>query len=533
MAELLIDSVPLMNLHLSEDATRPGKLVVKGEFARSDKPTENKRLYREHLWKREFGRMNEAIGSRRVFGELDHPADGRTKLARVSHLITRLDVRGNEIIGEAEILDTPNGRIFKALAEAGAQVGVSSRGYGSTKVLPDGTLEVQEDFRLDTFDFVADPATKTAYPRVFAEEREHLFEGDDMTLDDLKRHYPGLVDELTRQVTEQQAGVSLSKVITETEERTRSRLTEDFAIQLRRGMEIIEDEARASVRAELMSDPKVAGAKQVIEQIVGLVKSYGVDPAAVEDLAKKDAEIDRLKGDLASRELEVQKVKTEADELRKLAKEAAYTLHMERLLAGEPAREAIEAVIGDVTKFASKEEIDSKVEAVRAELHKHGKYKAEGKADPEEAAAHEEEIRALTARAEAAEAGKAEALRQVADLRDKANRAVRVAEEFELRLNIEKKIGARPEAERETLRGLCEAADSIEQADQIIGAYKPRRVMDEDEAARIRGRVSRGKQRDLTEDTHGGKPAGNGRASSHLAEIGVDPRDVKRLSGGR
>lgn len=531
-AELLIDSMPLTTLQLQEDAGKPGKIIMRGQFARSDKPTENKRLYRERLWRREFGRLSEALTNRRMYGECDHPADGRTKLARVSHIITKLEVRGNEVIGEAEVLDTPNGRIMKVLAEAGAQVGVSSRGFGSTKALPDGTLEVQEDFRLDTFDFVADPATKTAYPKVFAEERERMFEGDDMTLEDLKRNYPGLVEELSKQLVEQHSGVSISRVIQETEERTTERLTSDFGVKLRRATEVLEDEIATSVRSDLMSDPTVAGAKQVVEQIVGLVKSYGLDPQAREDLDQRDEEIAALKGKLADRELEVQKFSAETTELRKLAKEAAYQLHLERLVGGDPAREAIEAIVGDVTAFASKEEIDTKVKAVKAELDKRGVAPKKHDESAEELARKDEEITALKERVTALEASKTKAADRAAKAEATARKALEVSEGLEIQLHVEKKIADVGQNHRSALRELCEDADTTEAVDRIVARFKPQRRLDEDEASKIRARVAKGKERDLTEDTHGSRATrSNGRGHGPLAEIGLRDDDFRRLSG--
>jgi archaellum component FlaC len=532
MAELLIDSIPFVRVQLSEDASKPGKIIVRGQFARSDKATENKRLYRERLWRREFGRLSESIGNRRMFGELDHPADGRTKLSRVSHIITKLDVSGNEVIGEAEVLDTPNGRIMKALAEAQAQVGVSSRGFGSTKVMPDGTLEVQEDFRLDTFDFVADPATKTAYPKVFAEERERMFEGDAMTLDDLRRNYPGLVEELSRQLTEQGAGMNLSRLIQETEERTTKRLTDDFGVKLRRATEVLEDEITETVRSEMLSDPGVAGARQVVEQIVGLVKSYGLDPQAREDLDKQAAQLDLLKGKLADRELEAVKLKTESDELRKLAKQAAYMLHLERLVGGDPSREAIEALIGDVSSFERKEDIDSKVTAIKAELDKRGGTVEKKDGPTKIIARKDEEIETLTKRIKALEADKSKATERAVTAEGNSRKALRVAEDLEVQLAVERSIVDTDSEHRLALRELCEGADSIEDVEKIVKRFKPERRIDEDEASRIRARVTRGKTRDLNEDTHGSREKGsNGRGDGPLAEIGLRTDDFDRLVG--
>ena len=50
-----------------------------------------------------------------VLGEVDHPDDLKINLDRVSHMITSLKPDGNNIIGKAKILDTPNGKIVKSL----------------------------------------------------------------------------------------------------------------------------------------------------------------------------------------------------------------------------------------------------------------------------------------------------------------------------------------------------------------------------------------------------------------------------------
>ena len=75
-----------------------------------------------------------------------------------------MNVNGNEIIGEAEILDTPMGKVAKALIEGGVQVGISSRGMGTLSEGQDGKRYVNEDFRLITWDLVADPSTRGAFP---------------------------------------------------------------------------------------------------------------------------------------------------------------------------------------------------------------------------------------------------------------------------------------------------------------------------------------------------------------------------------
>ena len=145
-----------------------GCFRVEGVFQRSDVENANKRVYPRSIWERELNekRVSEAVSNRAMFGELDHPADGKTSLKRVAHLITSLSLgEDGQVTGAADILDTPNGQILKTLFESGAQVGISSRGSGSVQ---NGV--VQEDFKLNTFDFVARPSTPGALPRPAGED---------------------------------------------------------------------------------------------------------------------------------------------------------------------------------------------------------------------------------------------------------------------------------------------------------------------------------------------------------------------------
>lgn len=162
--QLLIDTVSSVRLRMEESANG-GKIVARGQFAIADKKTANNRIYPRGLWERELRRLQQAIEGRKVFGEADHPADGRTKLTRAAHIITNLTLQPDgQIVGEAQIMNTATGRDLKAILEAGGALGVSSRGYGSVKMNESGDDVVQDDFQLDTFDFVVDPAQPTAYP---------------------------------------------------------------------------------------------------------------------------------------------------------------------------------------------------------------------------------------------------------------------------------------------------------------------------------------------------------------------------------
>ena len=160
---LLEDVFIIENLQVLNEG-KNGTMKVRGVFQRADEENNNGRIYPKALLEREIEKLCESMNGRRLMGELDHPQHDSVKLSNVSHLITKLDVKGNEIIGEAEILDTPMGKVAKALIEGGVQIGISSRGMGTLSEGQDGKRYVNEDFRLITWDLVADPSTRGAFP---------------------------------------------------------------------------------------------------------------------------------------------------------------------------------------------------------------------------------------------------------------------------------------------------------------------------------------------------------------------------------
>jgi hypothetical protein len=93
---------------------------------------------------------------------LNHPEGPTVNLDKVSHKITELSWKGNDVVGKAQILDTPMGNIVKGLLEGGVQLGVSTRGMGSLEE-KNGIMFVKDDFVLNTVDIVQDPSAPTAF----------------------------------------------------------------------------------------------------------------------------------------------------------------------------------------------------------------------------------------------------------------------------------------------------------------------------------------------------------------------------------
>lgn len=157
---------------LNEDGM-PKKFRLKGIFQKSDTPNGNGRVYPKRILESALQSTAQAVSEGRMLGELDHPDDAKIHLDKVSHKITKLEINPTNgfMMGEAEVLATPAGKILEGLIKSGVKLGISSRGFGSVKQI-NGLNEVQEDFKLVTFDMVSDPSTPGAFPNAVYEHKE-------------------------------------------------------------------------------------------------------------------------------------------------------------------------------------------------------------------------------------------------------------------------------------------------------------------------------------------------------------------------
>jgi hypothetical protein len=164
MTQLLQDVFIVENLQVLTEGKNSDTMRIKGVFGRCNEKNNNGRIYPTTVFEGQLKKVQPLISERRLCGELDHPQNDTVKLSNASHLITKLEMKGNELIGEAEILKTPAGLTAKALIEGGVKIGISSRGMGTLSEDAQGNKIVNEDFRLVTFDLVADPSTRGAFP---------------------------------------------------------------------------------------------------------------------------------------------------------------------------------------------------------------------------------------------------------------------------------------------------------------------------------------------------------------------------------
>lgn len=165
--ETLTETVGKVSVDNSE--VRPGCLgKLSGTIADFNNPTRNGRLYPRDLWVNVFEKtpwVKEALETKTLFGEADHPDDRlESKIVDAAVVLTDYNINDSKglVEGSFDILDTPNGRILKTLADYGSTLGVSTRGQGSTIEKGGQTIVDPETYVFAGVDVVILPAVKAA-----------------------------------------------------------------------------------------------------------------------------------------------------------------------------------------------------------------------------------------------------------------------------------------------------------------------------------------------------------------------------------
>lgn len=182
--QLIQDSYELKILDAKKTIceSRTGKKPVTrvtGIFQEADTRNENGRVYPHDVLYEAVEAIQDDINKRAVFGEYDHPSGARINLDRICMVITKLWCEGKKVFGEAEIIeDLPFGRQMKVLLDHGT-IGVSSRGVGDIEIIENShggeDHMVLPDYRLITFDCVAQPSVQSAVLKQLAESKISRF----------------------------------------------------------------------------------------------------------------------------------------------------------------------------------------------------------------------------------------------------------------------------------------------------------------------------------------------------------------------
>lgn len=185
--KFLIEHNESHNLELlTEDSGKD--LFIRGIFAEADQRNRNGRIYPKLVMESALNTYKaEFVSKKRALGELSHPA-GRpqVKPELASHLITELNMVGNNVIGKAKILNTPQGNIVRGLLEGGVQLGVSTRALGSVRE-SNGNTYVEPDLVFLAVDIVSDPSAINAFVTAVNESCEWLVTDSGQILEQVKK----------------------------------------------------------------------------------------------------------------------------------------------------------------------------------------------------------------------------------------------------------------------------------------------------------------------------------------------------------
>ena len=150
-------------VNITEGKNGQKKYNIEGIFAQAEGKNRNGRIYPMQVMEKAVGKYStDQVSKGRAVGELNHPEGPTVNLDKVSHKINDLKFEGNDVMGKAQILDTPMGNIVKGLLEGGVQLGVSTRGMGSLEQR-NNAMYVKDDFMLNAIDIVQDPSAPGAF----------------------------------------------------------------------------------------------------------------------------------------------------------------------------------------------------------------------------------------------------------------------------------------------------------------------------------------------------------------------------------
>ena len=149
---------------ITENKKTGGKdYKIQGIFAQAEKKNRNGRIYPMPIIEKAVSKYDtEQVQKGRAVGELNHPEGPTVNLDKVSHKINKLEFQGNDVVGEASILNTPMGEVVKGLLDGGVTFGVSTRGMGSLSQR-NGAMVVNDDYILNAVDIVQDPSAPGAF----------------------------------------------------------------------------------------------------------------------------------------------------------------------------------------------------------------------------------------------------------------------------------------------------------------------------------------------------------------------------------
>ena len=192
---------------ITEGKSGEKNVFIEGVFMQANKKNRNNRIYEKGILEGAVNKyISEQVKTGRAVGELNHPDGPTINLDKVSHRITDLKWKGDDVVGKALILDTPMGKIVKGLVEGGVKLGVSSRGMGTVE-MKDGVSRVNNDFVLSTVDIVQDPSAPGAFVNGIMEGVDWVWDNGQLTARQIEEYETEIKKASSAQLAEAQKKV--------------------------------------------------------------------------------------------------------------------------------------------------------------------------------------------------------------------------------------------------------------------------------------------------------------------------------------
>jgi len=154
-------------------------LKLKGVFSEADAVNSNRRVYPKKILAREVKKFQTKINQGKSLGKSYHPGFwdfGGGGAQNVAVRVLSLEMEGTLANGTLRVLDTVDGKDIQAIVDGGGRVGISSRGWGSSKRedwknpktgrVSKNVSVIQDDFELETYDIVLTPSVTKAMLKV-------------------------------------------------------------------------------------------------------------------------------------------------------------------------------------------------------------------------------------------------------------------------------------------------------------------------------------------------------------------------------
>lgn len=157
-------------------ATGSKNYYIQGPFMQWGVPNRNGRMYPQDVMEAAVEKyVDELVSKNRAVGTLGHEDSPRISEGKISHIVTELSFKGNDVWGKAKVLETASGKELKALIEGGVSFGCSSRALGSLKEGENGVKVVQNDFTISCIDAVLQPSGISCWVDGIMEDVDWVF----------------------------------------------------------------------------------------------------------------------------------------------------------------------------------------------------------------------------------------------------------------------------------------------------------------------------------------------------------------------